>query len=260
VLTRIVAGEVVRQLGRPQPWLLASLAGAYGIWAGRMEAAGVALGASLEVTPALLLGLSMQTLWLLVVMLPVAAGGALSADMRSGYVRLVLSRGVSRQLLVRGRLVAAWLVSGVVCAAVGFALWFAASWADVESVRASNMDGAFSFLPEMLGRSPASWCITVTLIYATAGAALLSAGLALSALSPAKLVSEIGPTLAVLLLGFSIVGTFWPLNPLERASFLQVHGVAWTAPVPMIAYWLTVTALMSVVASIAFDKGGGVRS
>jgi len=118
---------------------------------------------------------------------------------------------------------------------------------------AGAIGAAVAFSPHLLERSPLVWIGVVVVVYTVACSAMLAAS-DLVGIFASPLVASIAPPLLVLVLGFLLVGPLWSLNPLERISFLQIHGARWNAPLPMLAYWLSVLAAVSALAIPAFAR------
>jgi hypothetical protein len=260
MITRMAALELVRLCSRGRLWLLVAVASVYGGSAAWLEVEGVALGSLVEPSPSLYLALSMQSLWLLVLMLPLGAGGTLALDARSGYLALLRARGATPNVILASRLIAGCGVALVSFMCAGIAsIGFAGAYGIVRAARGPAGE-AISFLPHLLDAAPHRWMVLVTVVYVLAGAAVVTLGIMLAALSEARYVSEIGPPLIVLILGFGMTGALWPLNPLERASFLQISGAGWTAAESMIVYWLVVLIGTGGVALFLWGRRYGRRA
>lgn len=236
-------------------WVLIALASGYGAAASWVEVPAVALGAGVEKSARLYFAVSLQTLWLLVIGISLVAGGSLADDRRSGYLLVQLGRGVSASQAVFSRLCAAAATAllSVLTAATALALHAAI----VGSNGPGGVRSAVSFAPGLLEGSPLGYLALTTAIYGVAAAAMLGCSILIGALTPARFLSEIGPPLGVLLLGFAMTGPLLALNPLERVSFMQLTGVAWATPASMALYWGGILTAAACCALLIFRRRRG---
>jgi hypothetical protein len=255
VVLRLAGAEFLRLATRVRLWVFLELICIYGVVASRIEVPAVARGAGIAPARGLYLAVSLETLWLFVIGISLVAGGTFAEDRRSGYLVMQLSRGVSVPQIVVSRLCA-------VCSAAALSAAATTAVLGLSSVLSAPRDqdglgAAVSFVPELLELSPFVWALLVAGVNSVAAAAMLSASLLIGALTTGKYVSEIGPPLGTLLLGFAMTGPLWAINPLERASFMQVSDAEWAMPGSMILYWGCVLAFAGCAAVLVSERRRG---
>jgi len=243
---RAAQAETLRLVTRPRMWALVAAVGAYGAVASFAERDAVARGAGVQPTVALGAAVGLQVMWLLVLAIPLVAGGSFGRDRDAGYLRLLYARGLTPTLAVVARLLAALEVATLSVAVVACTIVAAAMAREAGAIH--ELGSAVSFAPQLLGRSLLAWAVLVSAIYALAAATVLGVSTVLGVFT-SELAAQTVPPLLMLILGFAFVGPLWPLNPLERASFLQIHGVAWAvSPSQMTLYWLCGLILVTALA------------
>ena len=253
---RTAQAETLRLVTRPRMWALVAAVGAYGAAASLAERDAVARGAGVQPTVALGAAVGLQVLWLLVLALPLVAGGSFGRDRDAGYLRLLYARGLTPTLAVIARLLAALEVAAFAVAVVACTIVAAAVARESGAIR--DLGSAVSFAPQLLGRSLVAWVALVSAVYALATATVLGISTLLGVFT-SELAAQTVPPLLMLILGFVFVGPLWPLNPLERASFLQIHGVEWAvSPVQMTLYWLSGLTLIAGLAIMAVRARRGI--
>jgi len=256
-VARMVRTGSVRELTGARVWALVALAVAYGEYALRTETPAVARGAGVGASPALALGVGLQVLWLVALIAPLAAGGSFASDRAGGFAALQLTRGAGRARLVIARALALLVVATAAMGAAGLGTALAA-WVTFGTSPAEGVGTSVPFAPHLLEASPFAWVLIVGAVYALSTWALLSAGILIAAVRPHPLASRALPPLLTLALGFSMTGrTAYVLNPFERLSFLQVHGVDWNRPSSMLAYWGLTGGVLAAAAVVGYARGEG---
>lgn len=256
MVPRMVYSELCRITSRSRLWLFVGLVCGYGVAASWLEVPALVLGTGVAPSARLYFAVSLQTLWLLVVGISLVAGGSLADDRRSGYLVSQRSRGVTPSQLVASRLCAVVVVAllSVAIAAGVLGLYAVSVGAD----NTKDLHNAVSFAPQLLEDSPLGYLALASVLNGIAAGALLGCSVFIGALTTAKFLSEIGPPLGVLVLGFAMVGPMGVLNPLERASFMQFSGAAWASPRSMLVYWSGVLAFAAVGAALAARRRDGL--
>jgi ABC-type transport system involved in multi-copper enzyme maturation permease subunit len=251
---RIAAHQALRDITSVRTWALVCLVVGYAVVAMRAESGAVALGAGVAPSAALATGVGLQVVWLLALAAPIAAGDTFAGDRADGYAALQLTRGLGRATSVAIRSTAALLAAGA-CASVTCSATAIGAWLMYPGPQSARVRGAVPFAPGLLESSLLAWVVLITITVALATWALLATSLLVAALVPSMGAAQALPPLGVLLLGLSMTGDVtYPFNPFERLSFLQVHGVGWNRPAPLVAYWLGAGLVLSTCAALAYRR------
>ncbi|MCL2503629.1 MAG: hypothetical protein FWE94_03345 [Coriobacteriia bacterium] len=246
--------EARRLLARPGAWIAVALVSLYATSALFIERDAVARGSSVDPSAVLGAAVGLQTLWLLVLVLPMAIGGTLADDRASGYLSLQLTRGVPRSLVAVSRLFAAVLTAlATTVASVVVVLCVAAA---AGPVLFAPVGQAVSFAPELLDTRPLLWVLTVIAIYTVAAASVLGSSMFVGLWFHA-LASRIMPPVSVVASAFVFVGRLTRFSPFERVSFLQIFDADWAAPIPMLIYWGIAWAVVACVVTVCVSAKEG---
>lgn len=260
VLARLVIGDTVRAMSRRRLWLLTSIvagAGAIMIVRGAASRFGTVVqaedGTSIAVYDfaTVTVAYHLSALSLMAFVLPLALGDTLAQDLRSRYVVLLMSRGVSRASIYLSR-----IISGVVAAAFSLSI-VTAMWLGVACVVTPHFRGPVGAVvahgSALLTAQPLVYFV------AAVGLSSVACGTVLAMCYGISLVVASGPIAALvpplsLLMGiwlpelFSSGGTssvLTTLNPAVRITFLGSAG-AWAAFGSTAWYW------MFVLSGVAF--------
>lgn len=251
---RIAVAEIYRSVTRARYWLLLLLTLGYGTLASGAEAEAVARGAGVASGWQLAVSVGMQVLWVLVLALPLVVGGNVAHDRATGHIRLQRVRGASSATVALGRLGAAAALSLLGVSVVILAMLLASV---IATPRGSSVGLAVGFEPRILDALPIVWLTLVGTIHILAATVLLAGATLTGWLLAKPRAAEFAPTLLVLGLGFVMTGGLSSLNPLERISFLQLHGISWTAPGAMLGYWSCCLLALGVsVVRVAQQRNG----
>lgn len=253
-LFRLVRIELRRSLARPAPWLLAALVGTYGSFAAVVESDPVARGARIGPSTVLSVAVGFEVLWLLVLALPLVCGGGFAEDRSSGYLALQRARGVSRKMLAIAHLFVT-IATGVLMTVMSMSAIVAVALM-VNQVHLAPVGAAVSFAPRVLESRPLCWALLVAGIYSIASATTIGLS-SLVGVWRSSLAARAVPPATILTLGFALAGSRAWLNPLERASFLQVFGAEWVSPNSMVTYWVIAELLVALAFVVGFSAKEG---
>lgn len=252
-LLGMIAGDVLRTLTRARFWIPVLTVTAFVAYA-VVQASTMLQSGGRPMTRELALALGLRGMSLLPLALALGVGDSFAEEIKSGYLRLQLTRGVASSTIVLARLAGALFVSlAAVSASTVVATGVAA--AVLPNGVLQGGERLFAFEGELLAAAPGLHTALTAAIHTLAATAMLAACICVGAVLRNPLAASATPPLIAIAAGIFMPSSLQALNPLERLMFANTWDVAWTSPVSLFSYWIVVILVAGIVAMLVLNGG-----